>query len=141
MEPMVTAKRLVLENEFARLWFHPHARVVHHQFHKFIWGDAYHEILNTGLELMVREGACKWLSENRLDSVHSRSDTEWMMHDWFPRAVKAGWKYWAVVPPENVIGQMNMERIVAAGASQVEAQFFGDVELALAWLVAAGHSP
>jgi len=40
--PPPMSKRLVLENEFAHLWFHPEACIVHHQFRKFIWGEAYH---------------------------------------------------------------------------------------------------
>ena len=137
---MSTPKRLVLENEFAQLWFHPDARIVHHHFHKFIWGEAYQQILNAGLELMVREGACKWLSEKSQHSVHSRADTEWVMNDWFPRATKAGWKYWAIVPPKNVLGQMNMERIVGGVGPNVQCQFFDSDAAALAWLVAVGQS-
>jgi hypothetical protein len=135
---MSTPKRLVLENEFAELWFHPGPGIVHHHFHKFIWGGAYQQILNAGLDLMVREGACKWLSENSQDSAHSRADTEWVMNDWFPRATKAGWKYWAIVRPTNVIGQMNMERIAGGVGPSVQCQFFDAVAPALAWLVAAG---
>jgi hypothetical protein len=30
------SKRLVLENEFAHLGFHPEPGIVHHQFHKLI---------------------------------------------------------------------------------------------------------
>jgi hypothetical protein len=129
------SKRIVLENEFAHLWFHPEARVVHHQFHKFIWGEAYRQVLNEGLDLLVREGATKWLSENRADTAHSRADTEWVIDHWFPRAAKAGWKYWAIVPPDNVIGQMNIDRIAAAAATQGAAvRMFKDSSAALAWL-------
>jgi hypothetical protein len=141
-ELRVMSKRLILENEFAHLWFHPEMRVVHHQFHKFIWGDAYRQVLNEGLDLVVGEGASKWLSENSADSVHSRDDTEWVTEHWFPRAVKAGWKYWAIVPPENVIGQMNMARIAAASAPHgVSAQVFSDASSALTWLATVDQTP
>ena len=130
-------KRLVLENEFAHLWFHPDPRIVHHCFRKFIWGEAYQQLLNDGLDLLVREGATKWLSENHADTVHSRSDTEWAMTRFFPRAAKAGLRHWAIVPPENVIGQMNMERIAAAAVPLgVQPRVFVDAAAALAWLAA-----
>ena len=132
------SKRLVLENEFAQLWFHPEARIAHHRLRKFIWGEAYQHILNEGLDLLVREGGRKYLSDNREDSVHSRADTEWAMSSWFPRASKAGWKHWAIVPPANVLGQMNMERIAAAAPPGVEVRTFEDADVALAWLEAAG---
>jgi hypothetical protein len=135
------SKRLVLENEFAYLWFHPEAGIVHHQFRKFIWGEAYQYVLNEGLDLLVREGASKWLSENRQDTVHSRADTDWALQKWQPRAVKAGWKHWAIVPPENVIGQMNMERLAAASVPYgVQARVFTAATQALAWLEAADRA-
>ena len=129
------SKRLVLENEFAHLWFHPEAGVVHSELRKFVWGEAYQQLMNEGLDLLVREGACKWLSENRQSTVYSREDTEWAMNVFMPRAAKNGFKYWAIVPPENVIGQMNMERIASVSKPYgVEARLFGDGPAALNWL-------
>ncbi len=129
------SRRLVLENEFAHVWFHPEARIVHHQVHKFIWGEAYQQMLNDGLDALVCEGATKWLSENRDDTVHSRADTEWVVRDWIPRARKAGWKYWAVVPPANVIGQMNIERLLGeAQRVGVVGRIFSEIGPAFIWL-------
>jgi len=107
------SKRVVLENEFVYLWYHPEARIVHHQFRKFMWGEPFREVLNEGLKVFMREGATKWLSDDRQNSALSKADTEWSMSDWFPRVIKAGWKHWAIVLPQNVIGQMNMARIIS----------------------------
>jgi len=129
------SKRLVLENEFAHVWFHPESHIVHSQLHKFIWGEAYQGMLNSGLDALVIEGATKWLSENHADTVHSRADTEWVIKQWMPRARKAGWSHWAIVPPSNVIGQMNMERILGeAQKLGVVGRIFGEVAPAFAWL-------
>ncbi len=61
-------------------------RIVHHQFRKFIWGEAYQHILTEGLDLlMVREegGFTKYLSENRVRIRRTaRGDTEWVMNHW-----------------------------------------------------------
>jgi hypothetical protein len=127
----------VLENEFVTMWFHPGPKIVHHKFHKFLWGETFESALNTGLEVLRREGACRWLSDDRHAGALSKADTEWAMTNWFPRVMQAGWKRWAVVLPANVIGQMNMNRFIAEYASQgLMAQPFADPDLALRWLEA-----
>jgi hypothetical protein len=128
------SKRLVLENEFVCLWYHPEERIVHHQFRKFIWGEQFREALNEGLRVFEHEGATKWLSDDRENSALSKDDTEWSMSDWFPRVAKAGWKHWAIVLPQNVIGQMNMTRISAAySARGVTVRVFDEPGAALDW--------
>ena len=134
------AKRLVLENEFVQMWFYPEAGIVHHQFRKFIWGDAFREVLNEGLKVFVHEGATKWLSDDRESSALSKADTDWSMSDWFPRIAAAGWKYWAIVLPQSVLGEMNIKRFINAYSEQgLIVQVFDDPAPALAWLESVGH--
>lgn len=129
------SRQLVFENEFAHVWFHPESGIIHHQLHKFIWGEEYQRMLNAGLDALVCEGATKWLSENSDDTVHARADTEWVISQWMPRARKAGWKYWAVVPPGNVLGQMNIDRILSAvQKAGVIGRVFPEVGPAFTWL-------
>ncbi len=92
-------------------------------------------MLNAGLDALVCEGATKWLSENRDDTVHSRADTEWVISEWMPRARQNGWKYWAVVPPANVLGQMNIQRILGEAEKRgAVGRMFEDVAPAFVWL-------
>ena len=137
------SKRLVLENEFVHLWYHPAERIVHHQFRKFIWGDQFREVLNEGLRVFEREGATKWLSDDRENSARSPKTTPTgPMGDWFPRVAKAGWKHWAIVLPQNVIGQMNMARIISTYSTRgVTARVFDDPGAALDWLAQPGLPP
>jgi hypothetical protein len=136
------SRRVVLENEFVHLWYYPGERIVHHQFRKFIWGNQFREVLNEGLKVFELEGATKWLSDDRENSALSKDDTEWAMSDWFPRVAKAGWKYWSIVLPQNVIGQMNMTRFIAAYSAQgLTVRVFNEPGAALEWLEQAGPAP
>lgn len=129
------SKRLVLENEFVHMWFHPKTGIVHHQFRKYIWGEAFREVLNEGLKVFIREGATKWLSDDRESSALSKADTDWSMTDWFPRIAAAGWKHWAIVLPQSVMGEMNIRRFINAYSEQgLTVQVFNLPEPALAWL-------
>lgn len=49
--------------------------------------------------------------------------------------MKAGWKYWALILPEKVIGQLYMKRLVERGDQQgITVQLFSDPAKAMAWL-------
>lgn len=125
----------VIDGDRASLWYHPESGIVHHQFHRYVYGDHFRSVLNEGLALFKKHGATKWLSDDRGNSALSPEDAEWADTDWLPRVIDAGWKYWAIVLPESVVGKMNMRRFIEHEESLgVEVQIFTDPVLALAWL-------
>ena len=102
----------IIDNEYATLKYYPQEKVMHHTFKKPIGGTEFRAILNGGAELLARHGASKWLSDDRLNGAMSDEDTQWSMTDWFPRAMKGGWKYWALVVPADVLGKINMKEFI-----------------------------
>jgi hypothetical protein len=75
------------------------------------------------------------LSDDRNNSALAQNDVAWSKTDWFPRVMKAGWKYWALVQPEKVIGQMNMDRIVKDYSEKgLTVKIFSDPDEAMKWL-------
>lgn len=128
----------VFENSSARLSFHPDTKIVHHEFRTFMHGPAFRDILTQGVATMQKNGAHKWLSDDRLNSALPKEDGDWAMTTWFPSAVRSGWKFWAVVMPEKVIGQMNMQQFVKnAATSGVTTKVFSNPDEAYRWLAAA----
>jgi hypothetical protein len=128
---------LCYESESAVLYFHPRGRIVHHQLRGFIRGEQFRTLLEEGLKLLKSRRAAKWLSDDRLNAPVTPADAEWSKHDWTPRALAAGWKYWAVVLPEKVLGQMNMRRWIEAHSQLgLTAESFSDPETARRWLEA-----
>jgi hypothetical protein len=62
-------------------------------------------------------------------------NSEWGITNWFPRVFNSGWKYWAIVMPDKVVGQMNMKRFIDNYAQQgLAIQIFDDPDEALKWL-------
>lgn len=126
---------VVFDNEYATFWYHPEARVVHHRFKQPIGGDDFRTVLNTGLQIMQDYGATSWLSDDRNNSALSPEDGDWAKNDWFPRVLKVGWRRWAIVLPESVVGQMDMQQFIEnQTAAGIEVNVFSDVDAALAWL-------
>ncbi len=126
---------VILDNEYATLWYYPEDGIVHHQWHKPVSGDPFRAVLDKGVEIFKNRGATKWLSDDRLNSSLPREDGIWGLTDWNPRIRAAGWKYWAVIFPDKRAGQINMDYFLREGNIQgVNAQIFEDVDEALSWL-------
>jgi hypothetical protein len=89
-------------------------KIIHHHYFKGLNSEYLRAGLNRGNELLQEYGAAKWLSDNREVTAHSPEDTEWINTDWLPRAIAAGWKYWALVVPYDTIARMNMKEFVEA---------------------------
>ncbi len=125
----------ILDNEFVTMWYYPDKKIIHHQFHKFLHGQAFREAMNAGTDVMRQYGATKWLSDDRKNSAMPLVDLEWGRTDWFPRVKAAGWKFWAMVLPESIIGQMNMQREVKINAEKgIITNIFSEPLEAMAWL-------
>ena len=126
---------VVVENEHFTLWYYPDSKIVHHAFHQFTFGREFRECLNAGIDVLGEHGAQKWLSDDRNNSALPAEDAKWGQQDWTPRMLEAGWKYWAIVLPEKVIGQMNMKRFIEENAGLgLTMQAFTDPDEALKWL-------
>jgi hypothetical protein len=125
----------VIDNEYATLRYHPGSKIVHHTFHQPTSGAAFREIVNTGVELLRVHKATKWLSDDRLNFALPEDDTAWGKINWFPQALEAGWKYWALVVPADIRARLNLKEFVEAFSLQgLRIMVFTTPEQGLAWL-------
>jgi hypothetical protein len=128
---------VVIQNEYATLEFHPKTKIVHHTFHQPIGGQKFREVLIAGTDLLKKYGASKWLSDDRENSALSPEDSEWAMKEWFPNAKSAGWKYWGLVVPPDILARMNLKQFVDDYYEQgLRIMVFTKPEEARAWLEA-----
>lgn len=126
---------LILETPRMSLLFHPRDRIVQHEMHQYPGRETLEAMLLRGLELLKEHGASKWLSDDRNGGALPRSHHEWGENVWAPQAIAAGWKYWALLPPAEAIGNSNMWRLVEAYAAKgVTVEIFRDVQAAYRWL-------
>ena len=125
----------VLETPNVSLYYHQAARIVHHEIRRFITGQDFRDLLNAGSDLLRKNAARKWLSDDRGQWVLAKDDLDWSEAHWAPQVAKAGWKYWAIVRAEKVLAKVAMEQLVTKyGKLGVKAQFFTDPKDAMAWL-------
>jgi len=130
-------KELILDNGYMTVWYDPEKKIVHHQMHKFTYGQALRDGLSAGAAMLEEKGAQKWLSDDRENTTLGKDDLNWTATFWRPRVKKAGLKYWAIVIPQKIFGQMVMKRIVEEYANTgVTVQIFTDPAEAMKWLEA-----
>jgi hypothetical protein len=127
--------QVIIDNPYVTMWYYPEKKILHHKIHKFIFGDQFQEMLLSGTEVLRKNLAQKWLSDDRNNSVLKQEDLEWSEAQWAPLTAKAGWKYWAIVQPDKVLGQLAMQRLTDKYAPLgVTAKVFTDPAAAMSWL-------
>ena len=126
----------IVDCEHFSLLYHEDTKIVHHQFHQYVFGEKFRECLLKGLELMEQKKATKWLSDDRNNAALSKEDFEWSTTVWRPRAIEAGWRHWALVLPASVTGQMSLKTILDQfyGDGPVTYSLFNDPDAAMTWL-------
>jgi hypothetical protein len=125
----------LIDDDAVTLRYYPDRKIVHHELHRFVRGEEFRRVLEAGLTMIKQHGATKWLSDDRANGALTPADGEWATTLWAPRAISAGWKMWAVVMPEKVVGQMNMRRFIDMYAAKgVTVRSFTDPRDGLRWL-------
>jgi hypothetical protein len=86
-------------------------------------------------ELMRQKRAAKWLADDRNNAAFPEEETKWCRTEWEPRALDAGWKYWAIVLPKSVVGQLYMKALLQRTETiGLIAQLFDNPDDAMTWL-------
>lgn len=132
----------VLDTELATLWYHPEGGIVHHYFKRPARDAAFRRVLEAGLEQMREHSATKWLSDDRNNSALTPEDSEWVLDVWVPQALEAGWRHWAIVLPDYVVGKIDMALYISTRRQMgTNVQVFTDPAEARAWLASPDPAP
>ena len=117
----------VIDDEFVTLVYHHEAGIVHHTFHRFVSGDHFRNTLQQGCELLRQNHGTKWLSDDRGNSALTPSDSLWGDTVWAPAVMAAGWKYWAIILPDQHVAQIQVAFLREPVAKATAAVIPGEV--------------
>jgi hypothetical protein len=125
----------ILNDKYVTMLYYPESKILHHQMHQFFFGQTFRDVMNKGIESLQKNGANKWLADDRAVGAWAKEDMEWGNADWFPRAAKAGWKYWAIIMPEKIVGKMTVQKLADSySARGVQTRIFSSTEEGKKWL-------
>jgi hypothetical protein len=130
MEP-----EIVLSTEWATVRYDQTHECVYHTFHKGIGGAPFRETLETGLDVLNTHHLTKWVSDDRLNTAFTPDDIRYACEDWGPRCAACGWKYWALIVPEEIAARGTMVPIVETFYNLgVRVQVFIELDSAFSWI-------
>ncbi|MGC4089512.1 MAG: hypothetical protein QM756_16800 [Polyangiaceae bacterium] len=109
-------RRLILENNHLLLWYYPELKIVHHEMVQAPTSEEFRALLSKGADVLERNGAIKWMSDDRGNTMLRPDDEQWADSEWLPRVLRAKFKFWAIVLPVAAIGKLNMQRIATQHA-------------------------
>lgn len=93
----------LIDTEYVTLQYLPDKKALYHVIHKPYPDDqCFKNTLNAGADALQQYGIHKWLSDDRNLGPMSPELLQWGAVEFNPRAIAAGWKYWANVVPEQV---------------------------------------
>ena len=126
---------ILYESKNSKVEWLEHEKIAVKTFYDFAYGEELMTAFNAGLDAMIKYHGEKWLSDNRGMKPYRTQDVKWINEVWGPRALQAGWKYWAAVEPENILGKWTMKPLMEFYQQQgVTLQVFHQVEDGLKWL-------
>ena len=129
----------IQDNEYQTSWCYPQKRLLKHEFHRYCAGELFQDIMTKNLDVFEQYKCTKLLSDDRNYGPVHPGDIEWGMSYWGPRMLEAGWKYWGMVLPPRVIGQMSLKKMLGYYEERgVEPKLFSDPDEAMEWLDSKG---
>lgn len=95
---------VIYNSEYITVEYLPEKKLIYHVIHQPMSDqlDIFKAALNAGTEALERYKLTKWLSDDRKNDSLTDEGSKWAFGDWQPRTLKAGWKYWANVVPEDL---------------------------------------
>lgn len=125
----------IIDSDSFKLYFHEETKIVHHIMFPDARGQVLRDGLLAGTQLLKQYGAVKWLSDDRKSPGLSEEDRAWGNEVWNTANVEAGWRYWALVVPEELAARQDMVYLVNTYYDMgVRVQVFTDPDDGMKWL-------
>lgn len=127
----------IYNSEYITVEYWPDHKLIYHTVHQPMSGQLsmFKEALNAGTAALQKYKVHKWLSDDRKNDALTPEGNEWSFSDWQPRTLKAGWKYWALVVPQNLAAAGTLTPVIETlYALGLRMMVFTTVEDAVAWL-------
>jgi hypothetical protein len=94
-------------------------------------------LLEAGLQALTEHAGSRWLADGRNMKVVKQTDQDWIVQEFFPRALAAGLRRIALVIPKSRLAMTTVDQLVhglPAATVKVEVAYFPTVAEARSWL-------
>jgi hypothetical protein len=126
---------VIRNDEYITMAYYTESKILYHQIHKFFFGQTFREIWNLQIDSFLKYKVRKVLADDTSVKAWVKEDQDWAEAHWFPRAVKSGWKYWAIVLPPNVTGSAAIKKLIEKySAHGIQTKVFTAINDGKNWL-------
>ena len=102
----------------------------------FAGGQEFHTILNEIVNLLEKKQVGLIVADARKMKLISTADQKWIVEDWYPRALKAGFYCQALIVTENTFNEITVKQIADTyDANRVRTKYFKSYEEAEEWVI------
>jgi hypothetical protein len=102
---------------------------------KFASGAEFREVVDAGIDLLLKRKATKWIGDLRNLGAVAQDDLKWSSESWFPRATAGGMVYLALVSPRKVVAQMAVKSFInKVNGRDLLIANFDEIKAARTWL-------
>ncbi len=126
---------ILIDNEYVTMKYLEDKKTIYHVVHKPIAGQPLRDMLLTGIEALEKYGVHKWLSDDRKNGPMPDDDRAWAEVNIDGHAGRVGWKYWALVVPQQIIAAGSMAPVIEFNFQRgMRMMVFSDPDEAQEWL-------
>lgn len=126
---------VVFDESWLTVSWDEYCQAVRLEWKSYVEGEQARLGLDTGLQLLQRKRAYRWLADVRRLGPVRQVDQQWINQDWFPRAIAAGLRVLATVSPRSAVARLSVKQIMSK-VNDVDLLngYFDDLEQARNWL-------
>ncbi|MCB9457347.1 MAG: hypothetical protein H6671_15280 [Anaerolineaceae bacterium] len=125
----------IVDNDYMLIEYLSDKKIISHVVRKPVSGKPFRDALNAGTDALIQYGACKWMSDDRLNGPLPQADVDWGNNEWNARTVAGGWKFWALVVPQEVAAAGSLIPVVESLYERgLRVMVFTKTKDALDWL-------
>lgn len=101
----------------------------------FVSGDEFRKILNKIIDAISLKKTSTIIADAREMKVISEADRQWIIDDWYPRALEAGFRCQALVVTKDSFNEQAIKLVVMKyNDDDVKTRYFTSLEEAAAWV-------
>jgi len=100
----------------------------------YVSGKDLYIILDSVIALMKLKKSPLVIADAREMKIISGEDQKWIVQDWYPRALEAGFRYEALIVSKNTFNELTVKKIVGSyDEEKLKTEYFITPEEALEW--------
>ena len=129
------AEELLYKGKNSKIYWNSKECWVHTDRDDFTHGDDLRQSFDKVLEILRDRGCSTILADFTDFMVGNGEDQQWVIDDWFPRAMDAGMRYLAVISPRFRVGKLTTDVVTGKFKHpDLKVAHFNTVEKAVEWL-------